>query len=307
MPFGLCNAPATFQRCMMFIFPDLIEEKVEVFRDDFSVYGHSFSSCLSNLSQVLERCEEHRLGLNWEKYHFMVQKGILLGHKISEARMKVDRAKVEVMVNMQAPNSVKGIKSFLGILDTAQEKYATTAQEKYATSGQVEVSNRQIKAILERTVSNSRKDWSKKLDDALWAYRTAYKTPIGTSPFNLQLKRRGYSSCMKLKKSDLMPLRVQGYTRNRPRSCMIRKFSRGGLRWDLVLLFNSKLKLFPGKLRARWSGPFRVLEVISYGALVLEGKDGKGFVANGQRVKHYLVSEKREEASSVPLDDPLAC
>ncbi|XP_024010921.1 uncharacterized protein LOC112086243 [Eutrema salsugineum] len=76
---------------------------------------------------------------------------------------------------------------------------------------------------------------------------------------------------------------------------------------DLVLLFNSRLKLFLGKLRSRWSGPFRVLQVRSYGALVLEEKDGKGFVVNGQRVKHYLVSEKREEASTNPLDDPPAC
>ncbi|XP_024013042.1 uncharacterized protein LOC112087241 [Eutrema salsugineum] len=82
-----------------------------------------------------------------------------------------------------------------------------------------------------------------------------------------------------------------------------RKFKEG----DLVLLFNSRLKLFPGKLRSRWSGQFRVLEVRSYGALVLEGKDGKGFVVNGLRIKHYLVSEKREEASTVSLDDPPTC
>ncbi|XP_024014009.1 uncharacterized protein LOC112088089, partial [Eutrema salsugineum] len=84
MPFGLCNAPATFQRCMMHIFSDIIEEKVEVFMDNFSVYGSSFSDCLSNSTQVLERCEQHNLVLNWEKCHFMVQEGIVLGHKISE-------------------------------------------------------------------------------------------------------------------------------------------------------------------------------------------------------------------------------
>ncbi|XP_024010373.1 uncharacterized protein LOC112085393, partial [Eutrema salsugineum] len=114
MPFGLCNAPATFQRCMMHIFSDIIEEKVDVFMDDFSVYGSSFSDCLSNLSQVLERCEQHNLVLNWEKCHFMVQQGIVLGHKISEKGIEVDRAKIEVMVNLQTPTSVKGIRSFLG-------------------------------------------------------------------------------------------------------------------------------------------------------------------------------------------------
>ncbi|KAG7594128.1 Ribonuclease H-like superfamily [Arabidopsis thaliana x Arabidopsis arenosa] len=84
MPFGLCNAPATFQRCMTSIFSDLIEETVEVFMDDFSVYGSSFSSCLLNLCRVLKRCEETNLVLNWEKCHFMVREGIVLGHKISE-------------------------------------------------------------------------------------------------------------------------------------------------------------------------------------------------------------------------------
>ena len=91
MPFGLCNAPATFQRCMMSIFTDLIEDIMEVFMDDFSVYGNSFSVCLSNLCRVLQRCEEKHLVLNWEKCHFMVRDGIVLGHKISEKRSKWTR------------------------------------------------------------------------------------------------------------------------------------------------------------------------------------------------------------------------
>ena len=64
MPFGLCNAPATFQRCMMAIFSDLVEEIMDVFMDDFSVYGNSFERCLENLEQVLTRCEETNLVLN---------------------------------------------------------------------------------------------------------------------------------------------------------------------------------------------------------------------------------------------------
>ena len=84
MPFGLCNAPATFQRCMMAIFFDFCEKTCEVFMDDFSVYGSSFDDCLSNLDRVLQRCEDTSLVLNWEKCHFMVNEGIVLGHKISE-------------------------------------------------------------------------------------------------------------------------------------------------------------------------------------------------------------------------------
>ena len=76
MPFGLCNAPATFQCCMMAIFSDMIEDIVEVFMDDFSVYGSSFDACLINLERVLKRCKETNLVLNWEKCHFMVQEGM---------------------------------------------------------------------------------------------------------------------------------------------------------------------------------------------------------------------------------------
>ena len=73
MPFGLCNAPATFQRCMISIFSDMIEDTMEVFMDDFSVIGTSFDNCLENLKKNLERYEAHDLILNWEKCHFMVQ------------------------------------------------------------------------------------------------------------------------------------------------------------------------------------------------------------------------------------------
>ena len=82
MPFGLCNAPATFQRCMTAIFSNFCKTIVEVLMDDFSVYGTSSDDCLSNLNRVLQRCEETNLVLNWEKCHFMVNEGIVLGHKI---------------------------------------------------------------------------------------------------------------------------------------------------------------------------------------------------------------------------------
>ncbi|KAL9281090.1 putative nucleotidyltransferase, Ribonuclease H [Arabidopsis thaliana] len=87
---------------------------VEVFMDDFLVYGHSFSSCLLNLSRVLTRCEETNLVLNWKKCHFMVKEGIVLGHKISEKGIEVDKRKFEVMMQLQPPKTVKDIKSFLG-------------------------------------------------------------------------------------------------------------------------------------------------------------------------------------------------
>jgi hypothetical protein len=114
MPFGLCNAPATFQRCMMSIFSDMVEKFLEVFMDDFSVFGPSFDKCLHNLSLVLQRCKETNLILSWEKSHFMVQEGIVLGHIVSKRGIEVDRAKVELISKLPPPTSVKQIRSFLG-------------------------------------------------------------------------------------------------------------------------------------------------------------------------------------------------
>ncbi|XP_019178139.1 PREDICTED: uncharacterized protein LOC109173357 [Ipomoea nil] len=113
MSFGLCNAPVTFQRCMLAIFSDLVEKTMEVFMDDFSVYGSSFDNCVDNLDEALGTCQEANLVLNWEKCHFMVQQGIVLGHKISEKGIEVDSAKVEVIEKLPPPISVKGIRSFL--------------------------------------------------------------------------------------------------------------------------------------------------------------------------------------------------
>ncbi|KAJ9566198.1 hypothetical protein OSB04_002164 [Centaurea solstitialis] len=114
MPFGLCNAPATFQRCMTAIFQDMIENCMEVFMDDFSVFGNSFDDCLSSLDRVLARCEESHLVLNWEKCHFMVREGIVLGHKISKDGLEVDKAKIDTISKLPPPTNIKGVRCFLG-------------------------------------------------------------------------------------------------------------------------------------------------------------------------------------------------
>ncbi|GJS22681.1 reverse transcriptase domain-containing protein [Tanacetum coccineum] len=114
MPFGLCNAPETFQRCIVDIFHDMIEKTREVFMDDFLVFEDSFSSCLSHLEMMLKWCKDTNLVLNWEKRHLMVKEGIVLGYKISKSGIEVDKAKVDVIAKLPPPTTVKGIRSFLG-------------------------------------------------------------------------------------------------------------------------------------------------------------------------------------------------
>ncbi|GKF49594.1 DNA-directed DNA polymerase, partial [Tanacetum coccineum] len=112
---------------------------MEVFMDDFSVFGDSFSSCLSNLDKMLKRCEDTNLVLNWEKCHFMVKEGIVLGHKISKSEIEVDRAKVDVIAKLPHPTSVKG--TVLGQRKTKHfhpihyvSKTMTDAQAHYTTT-----------------------------------------------------------------------------------------------------------------------------------------------------------------------------
>ncbi|GKD78294.1 reverse transcriptase domain-containing protein [Tanacetum coccineum] len=131
-------------------------------------------------------------------------------------------------------------------------------------SGQVEVSNRGLKRILKRTVGENRASWSDKLDEALWAFCTAFKTPIGSYENSLIYKER---------KKKLHDSKIKN-----------RIFNVG----DQVLLFNSRLKIFSGKLKTRWSGPFTITQVFPYRTIELSQPDGPNFKVNGHRVKHYF-------------------
>jgi hypothetical protein len=99
---------------MMAIFSDLIKKVMKVFTDDFSIYGKIFEDCLANLDKVLKRCQMADLVQNWEKCHFMVREGIVLGHKISEKGIEVDKVKIEVIEQLPPSTNVKGIRIFLG-------------------------------------------------------------------------------------------------------------------------------------------------------------------------------------------------
>ena len=107
MPFGLCNAPATFQRCMLSIFSDLVERIMEVYMDEITVYGRSFEEFLINLETVLHRCIEKNMVL-------MVNQGIVLEHIILEKGIEVDKAKIDMISKLPSLTNVKIVSQFLG-------------------------------------------------------------------------------------------------------------------------------------------------------------------------------------------------
>nr|GEZ40214.1 reverse transcriptase domain-containing protein [Tanacetum cinerariifolium] len=142
------------------------------------------------------------------------------------------------------------------------------------TSGQVKVSNRGLIRILERTVGETRASWSEKLEDALCAFSTAYKTPIGCTPYKLVYG-----------KSCHLPIELEQKTKKLHDSKIKNRIFNVS---DRVLLFNSRLKIFSGKLKTRWTGPFTIAHVFPYGTTELSQADGLNFKVNGHRMKHYF-------------------
>nr|GEZ14922.1 reverse transcriptase domain-containing protein [Tanacetum cinerariifolium] len=561
----------------------MVEKTMEVFMDDFLVFGNSFENCLSRLDKMLQRCEDTKLCLNWEQSHFMVKEGIVLGHKISKNRIEVDKAKIDVITKLPHPTTVKGAenlaadylsrleKPYENVLDpkeinktfpletlsmvtfcgdsgalwfadfenyhagnfivkgmSTQQKnkffkdvkhyfwddpflfkicadqvirrcvhdkealdilkachnrptrghhganlsakkvfdagffwptiykdahefvkncdscqrqgkisqryempqnsiqiceifdvwgidfmcsFSSSRRNKYIlvvidylskwveakalptndarvvckflkslfarfgspraiisdrgthfcndrfakvmckyevthrlsiayhpqTSGQVEVSNCGLKRILERTIGQNQASWSDKLDDALWAFCTAYKTPIGCTPYKLvygkachlpiELKHKAYWALKqtnfdlsvagdhrKIQLNELNELRDHAYENSLIYKEKTKRIHDSNIKNrvfnvdDQVLLFNSRLKIFLGKLKTRWSGPFDITKVFPYGTVELSQDNGPNFKVNGHRIKHYFGGDVPQlvvpDLQTFPLDQP---
>nr|GEW26395.1 reverse transcriptase domain-containing protein [Tanacetum cinerariifolium] len=208
--------------------------------------------------RMLKRCEDTNLCLNWAKSHFMVKEGIVLDHKISKQGIEVDKAKVDVITKLPHPTTVKGEDTSKG---HAKVRFHSPFSNPVSpqTSGQVEASNRGLKRILEREVGENRASESDKLDDALWAFRTAYKTPIGCTPLD----------------SDFSKI-------SRPMTHLLEKNSPFIFSNDCIQAFRTlkeKLTEAPILIAPNWDQPFE---------LMCDASDYAVSVVLGQRVeKHF--------------------
>ncbi|GKA69908.1 reverse transcriptase domain-containing protein [Tanacetum coccineum] len=343
MSFGLCNAPATFQRCMTAIFHDMVEDFMEVFMDDFLVLGAE-----NLVADHLSRLENPDLGVFTEEEiadefpdeHLMMLKAkpndddpwlcpdnimrrCIAGSKIlgilahchsgptrGHHSASITRRKVYKSVILLALDIKECARDYITedvtrhLQKIGNETYTSSKREPQKhifrniwsspkptiityhpqTNGQTEVTNRAIKRILERSVGYNPKDWSEKLNDALWAFRTAYKTPTGCTPFRLvygkachlpvEIKHKAYWALNQcnidlaaaaknhfIELNELMKLRDEEYKNTRIYKERTNKWHDSRLRGDKdfkvgdkVLLFNSRLRS-PDTLKSSGTEP----------------------------------------------------
>ena len=210
-------------------------------------------------------------------------------------------------------------KPFENLLANYGVKHKVATPYHPQTNGQVELANREIKTILMKVVNSNRKDWSLKLLDSLWAYRTAYKTILGMSPYRLvygkachlpvEIEYKAWWTVKKLNLdmgkarlkrlldvNELEEIRNDAYFNSKIEKDKLKRWHdqliahKNFKQGDQVLLYDSKLHLFAGKLKSRWTGPFIIHQVYLNGSVdLLDSKDSRVFKVNGQRLKPYAV------------------
>nr|GFA58450.1 reverse transcriptase domain-containing protein [Tanacetum cinerariifolium] len=266
---------------------------------------------------------------------------VFMGKKLLKfSKLAIKDLPEDIMVPISQRRSDRGTHFCNDQFTRVMIKYAVTHRLPTAyhpqMSGQVEVSNRGLKRILERTVGENRTSWSDKLDDALWAFRTAYKTPIGCTPYKLvygkschlpiELEHRAYWALKnanfdlktagdhrKLQLNKLSELHDQAYENSVIYKERTKKLHDSKIKncifnvGDQVLLFNFHLKIFSRKLKTHWSGPFTITRIFPYGTIELSQPNGLNFKVNGHRVKHYfggdVPSNVAPDLHTFPMDN----
>nr|GEX81446.1 reverse transcriptase domain-containing protein [Tanacetum cinerariifolium] len=308
MPFGLYNAPGTFQRCLLAIFHDMVEKTMEIFTDDFSVFGNSFENCLSRLDKMLQRCEDTNLCLNWEKIHFVVKEGIVLGHKISKNEIEVDRAKVDVIAKLPLPTTVKGAvlgqrheKHFRPIhyasktMNDAESNYTTTEKEMLAVvyafkkfrsylimnKSLVHTDHSALKYLFSKKDAKARllrwvlllQEFNFKVLDTKGAENLASD--------HLSRLENPYENVLDPKEiNETFPLETLSMVTFRGDS---------SASWFADFAnYHAGNFIVKGELKTHWSGPFTIAKVFPYGTVELSQANGPNFKVNGHRIKHYF-------------------
>nr|GEX31073.1 reverse transcriptase domain-containing protein [Tanacetum cinerariifolium] len=317
MPFGLCNAPGTFQRCMMAIFHDMIEKTMEVFMDDFLVFENSFGTCLSHLDKMLKRCEDTNLCLNWEKSHFMVKEGIVLLLQEFDITVR-DKIGAE---NLAADHLSRLENPHQSVLDKKEinETFSLKTLKVVSFRGDsstlwfANFTNYHAGNFVVKGMSSQQKNkffndvkhyfWDDPFLFKICADQVIWRCVQGQEAVEI-LKAchngptRGHHgpnyTGKKVKLNELNELHDQAYEnsliykektkRIHDSKIKDRVFNVG----DRVLLFNFRLKIFSGKIKTRWSGPFTITQVFPYGTVELSQTDEPNFKVNGHRLKHYF-------------------
>nr|GEV80710.1 hypothetical protein [Tanacetum cinerariifolium] len=277
--------------------------------------------------KMLKWCEDTNLCLNWEKTHFMVKEGIVLDHKISKNGIKVDKAKVAVIAKLPHPTTVKGICSFLGhagfyrrfIQDFSKIARPMTRLLKkdipFFFSKECVKAIQTLKRKLTKALILIAPDW----DFPFELMCDASDFPIGAvlgqrqenhfrpihyasktmteAESNYTTTKKEMLAVVKVQLNELNELHDQAYENSLIYKEKTKRLHDSKIKdcvfniGDRVLLFNSRLKIFSGKLKSRWSGPFTISHVFLYGTVELSQPDGPNFQVNGHRLKHYFEED----------------